>query len=122
MQRPKALYFLLSVAVTLLLFDRAAAYLHLPSRNASDIAIYTTERCYYCKQLRNYLDSSHIPYTDYDVETSLSGIMGFWALKGRGVPISVIGPDIIYGLDLGKVEESLIGLGYKPGKIDQRRK
>lgn len=38
--------------------------------------------------------------------------MGFWALRGRGVPVAVVGPDTIYGFDRGKVDESLMKLGY----------
>jgi hypothetical protein len=60
-----------------------------------------------------YLDAYGIPYKDHDVEKSLSGLMGFWTLRGRGVPISVIGSEVVYGYDLEKINRSLAALGYE---------
>jgi hypothetical protein len=39
--------------------------------------------------------------------------MGFWILRGRGVPVSTVGPDTIHGYDIKKFQKSLIKLGYK---------
>jgi len=107
------LYTALLVAVALLVFDRLAAYLYLPAKDATEIVIYTTETCPYCRKLRAYLDEQKIPYTDRNIYKTASGIMGFWILRGRGVPVSTIGPDIVYGYDVRKIEQSLIKLGYK---------
>ncbi|HEX7026958.1 MAG TPA: glutaredoxin domain-containing protein [Gammaproteobacteria bacterium] len=108
-----ALYLALSLILTLLLFDRAAAWLHRPAPDSTGVTLYTTGWCPYCRSLRLYLDAYDIPYKDYDVEKSLSGIMGFWTLRGRGVPVSVIGPEVVYGYDLEKINRSLAALGYK---------
>lgn len=116
-----ALYLALSLALTLLLLDRAAAWLHRPAPDSTELVLYTTEWCPYCRSLRLYLDAYRIPYKDYDVEKSLSGMMGFWTLRGRGVPVSVIGPQVVYGYDLEKINRSLAALGYEvePASVEE---
>ena len=114
-----ALYVALLLAVTLLVLDRTAAYLHRPAPDATAVAIYTTEWCPYCRKFRAYLDYHAIVYTDYDVETSFQGGMGFWALRGRGVPLVVAGPEIIYGYDIEKIRSALAALGYRLGQDDE---
>jgi mycoredoxin len=107
-----ALSVALVLALALLLLDRTAAYFHRPAADSKAVVIYTTTWCPYCRRLRSFLEANHIPYTDYDVEHSISGGMGMWALRGRGVPVVVVGADIIHGLDLAKIRESLGRLGY----------
>lgn len=96
-----------------------AAWLHWPAANSVGVVLYTTEWCPYCRSLRLYLDAYRIPYKDHDVEKSLQGMMGFWALRGRGVPVSVIGPDIVYGYDLEKINRSLAALGYQVETVEE---
>ncbi len=103
---------LLLTAVTLLILDRAAAYFHKPNIDSTDIVIYTTQWCPYCNSLRIHLNNNSIPFTEHDTEKSLSGITGFWALRARGVPVSVIGPDVVYGYDIDKINQSLVNLGH----------
>lgn len=111
--RRAPLYLALSLVLILLLVDRAATWLHRPAPDSTTVVLYTTEWCSYCRSLRLHLDAYGVPYRNYDVEKSLSGLMGFWALRGRGVPVSVIGPDIVYGYDLEKISRSLAALGYE---------
>ncbi len=108
----KPLLVLLFVALALLSIDRYAAYKHIPREGARDVIIYTTEWCPYCKSLRKTLTQYNIPYTDYDTEKSIHGILGFWALRGRGVPIVVIGTEVIYGYDGQLITDALINAGY----------
>jgi len=110
-----ALYIALVLALALLLLDRTAAYLHRPAADSKAVVIYTTARCPYCRQLRSFLDVHRVPYTDYDVEHSFNGGMGFWTLRGRGVPLAVVGADVIYGLDFARIRQSLGRLGYETG-------
>lgn len=117
--RRLALYLALSLALALLLFDRAAAWLHRPAADSTAVVVYTTEWCPYCRALRLYLDAYRIPYKDYDVEKSLSGMMGFWALRGRGVPVSVIGPDVVYGYNMAQINRSLAALGYQVEVLEE---
>lgn len=66
--------------------------------------------------MKAYLDYHGIAYIDYDVENSFQG---FWALRGRGAPLVVAGPDIIYGYDIEKIRSSLAALGYRVGRDDE---
>ena len=110
--RKAALYVAFMLALILFGLDRTAAYLHRPSPTSTAVVIYTAEWCPYCRQLRAHLKANGIPAREYDVEKSFQGGMGFWALRGKGVPISVIGPDVVYGFDLARINRSLSKLGY----------
>lgn len=111
--RRTMLYVAAVLALLLLGIDRYAAYMHRPSADSTRIAIYTTTWCPYCARLRKALAASHIAYVEYDVETSLQGQLGFWALHGRGVPVSVIGPTVVYGYDVPRLAAALQSLGYR---------
>jgi mycoredoxin len=103
----------LFLALGLLGLDRYAALVHRPSKTSIKIVIYTTKRCPYCEKLRRGLALSAIPYIEHDVEKTLQGQLGFWALRARGVPVSVIGPEVVYGYRVEEIQKALKGLGYQ---------
>ncbi len=122
-QTRKALLFTaLFLALTLFGFDRYAAFAHLPSPDSKRIAIYTTDWCGYCAKLRRDLAANNVAYIEYDVEKTLQGRLGMWALRGRGVPVSAIGPTIVYGYQVDKIGDALTSLGYsyEPASRDTR--
>jgi len=102
----------LFLALLLLGVDRCAALIHRPSETSTQIVIYTTERCPYCKKLRRDLAAGAIPCKEYDVEKTLQGQLGFWALRARGIPVSVIGPKIVYGYRIEKIQKALPDFGH----------
>ena len=108
----KLLLILLIISVFLFSLDRLAAHLHLPKENSTDVVIYTTQWCPYCRVLRNTLTDYGIPFTEHDTEKSLHGFMGYWALRGRGVPISVIGEQVIHGYDGQTITDALVSANY----------
>lgn len=112
-KRPRLIHFLIALVLAILIVDRGAAYLYEPKPESKDIILYTTAWCPYCESLRTYLKGYNIPYIERDVEKSLSGTLGWWTLgRGRGVPISVIGEQVVRGYDLGKINAALRELGY----------
>ena len=114
MSRKKRLLFaILSTAVLILAADRYLAYKYHPNKNSRAIVMYSTERCPYCKYLRKELKSRKIPFVERDIEKSIDGRLGFLALRGRGVPITVIGPEVVYGFQLKKIDRALKKIGYK---------
>jgi mycoredoxin len=115
--RQGILYLALALTLALLMLDRTAAYMHRPSQDSTAIVVYTATWCPFCKSLKAYLRAHDIPYREYDVEKSIQGGIGFWALRGRGVPVTVVGPDIIYGFDRGKIDQSLAKLGYQVNSL-----
>ncbi|MGH8631439.1 MAG: glutaredoxin family protein [Burkholderiales bacterium] len=110
--RRYALYLAAALALLLLGLDRYAAFAHRPDPDSREVAIYTTAWCPYCAKLRASLAASDIPYVEHDVETSLQGQLGFWTLRGRGVPVSVVGPEVVYGYDVARLAGALQKLGY----------
>ena len=110
--RRYALYLAAGLALLLLGLDRYAAFAHRPGSDSTRIAIYTTAWCPYCAKLRASLAASGIPYVEYDVEKSLQGQLGFWTLRGRGVPVSAVGPEVIYGYDSARLASAMKKLGY----------
>ena len=109
----KLLIFLLIFVLLLFAVDRLAAHLHLPKEGATDVVIYTTQWCPYCRALRKTLTAYNVPFKEYDTEKSIQGILGFWALRARGVPVSVIGEEIIYGYDGQQITDALVNAGYE---------
>jgi glutaredoxin len=100
--------------LTLVLFglDRYAALVHRPSETSTKIVLYTTERCPCCKKLRRDLAESAVPTKEYDEEKTLQGQLGFWALRARGIPVSVIGLKMVYGNRVEEIQKALADLGY----------
>lgn len=101
-----------ALALVLLGLDRYAVAVHRPAADSTNVVIYTTAWCPYCAKLRAGLAASAIPYTDYDVEKSLQGQLGFWALRGHGVPVSAVGPEVVHGYDVTRLERAFSKLGY----------
>ncbi len=109
----KLLLILLIAVIILFSIDRLAAHLHVPKANSTAVVIYTTQWCPYCKAIRNTLTQYNIPFVEHDTEKSLPGMMGFWALRARGVPVSVIGEQVIHGYDGQVITDALVDAGYE---------
>lgn len=86
---------------------------HWPDAGDTKVIIYTTSWCPYCEVLRRTLDDYDIPYTEYDTEKSWPGRLGYWVLGAQGVPVSVIGEQIIQGYDGQTITDALVGAGYE---------
>lgn len=113
----------LLLAVALFGVDRYASYVHRPGAESKRVPIYATRWCPYCEQLRADLVASGASHTEYDVERSLQGMLGFWALHGRGVPVVVIGPSVVYGYRVTQIAPALraLGFSYRPGRYATQR-
>ena len=51
------------------------------------VVMYSTSRCGYCKKARNYFTQQGIPFTEYDIDKSLSARQRYDELGARGVPV-----------------------------------
>lgn len=109
------------LALLLLGLDRYAAFAHRPGADSRTVVIYTTAWCPYCARLRASLVASGIPYVEHDVEKSLNGQLGFWTLRARGVPVSAIGPTVIFGYDVARITPALRDLGYTYVPVTPRK-
>ncbi|VAW51659.1 hypothetical protein MNBD_GAMMA06-366 [hydrothermal vent metagenome] len=64
------------------------------------VVIYTTERCGYCKKAKQYFRDNNIAYIDYDVEKSRTGKRDYKLLKGKAVPIIIVGDKRMNGFSV----------------------
>lgn len=58
---------------------------------SSDLIIYTTSRCGYCRQAKAHFASRGIAYSERNIERSSDARAAFQRLGGNGVPLIVMG-------------------------------
>lgn len=78
----------------------------------SSIRLYTTTWCGYCTKARAHLKNKGIQYEDLDVEKSAQGKQEYAALKGRGVPVILVGSQRMDGFDPARMDTMLKAAGY----------
>lgn len=76
------------------------------------VKMLATSWCGYCRKARAYLNSRGIPFEELDVEKSAQGKQEYRALKGRGVPIILVGTQRMNGYDQGRLEAMLRAGGH----------
>lgn len=69
--------------------------------------------CGYCHRLKAGLDRAKVPYVELDVEDGAAGERAFRALGGRGVPVTVVGQDVVHGYDTQRLVELIDARGYR---------
>jgi glutaredoxin len=76
------------------------------------VQIFTTAWCGYCRRAKAQLATRGVPYPEIDVEESDSGRREFAALRGRGVPVILVGSQRMDGYDADRLDAMLRGAGY----------
>ncbi len=70
-----------------------------------DIRIYSTPACPWCKKVKDYLKSKNVQFTDYNVAEDREKLQEMVQLTGqRGVPVIVIGDEVIIGFNQPKID------------------
>lgn len=99
--------------------DRTMAHVYNPARNnpSDNVIILTASWCGYCMSLREHLAQQRIPYTDLDVEKTTEGRRAFDAVRGTGIPITIIGDKVIRGVgtrwnDWSNIDGALEAAGH----------
>ena len=64
------------------------------------VIMYVTARCGYCKKAKQYFRSNNIPYKAHDIEKSRVGKRDFKLLKGKSVPIIIVGQKRMNGFNV----------------------
>ena len=77
------------------------------SFNEEDVVMYSTAWCPYCRKARLFLRQANIPYTEYDVEKSARDYEEYQRISGRGVPVIVIGDQVIQGFNKPAIRKAL---------------
>jgi glutaredoxin len=68
------------------------------------VVIYSTEWCGACRKAKSYFKQKSIPYKEYDVEKSAKGRRDYKRLKGKGVPIILVGKQRMNGFSTSRFE------------------
>jgi glutaredoxin len=76
------------------------------------VKIFTTAWCGYCKKAKAHLAARGVPYREIDVETSDSGQREYAELRGRGVPVILVGSQRMDGFDAQGLDAMLTAAGY----------
>jgi len=76
---------------------------------APQVRMFTTSWCSVCKRAKAWFDYKGIAYTEYDVERSDIGRSEYRRLKGKGVPIILIGDQRMDGFSEARAEAMLKG-------------
>lgn len=71
----------------------------------SSVVMYSAIWCGVCKRARQFFKANNIAFSEYDVETSAKGKNDFARLKGRGVPIILIGEKRMNGFNSGRFKQ-----------------
>lgn len=68
------------------------------------VVLYSTSWCGVCKRARQFLSQRKIPFQEYDVEKSRKGKKDYAELKGRGIPILLVGGQRMNGFSVSRFE------------------
>lgn len=65
----------------------------------TNIELFVTSWCPYCKKTRDYLDRMGIKYKESNIERSAEAKKRYNRYPGKGVPLLVVGTDYVRGYD-----------------------
>lgn len=75
-----------------------------------NVTIYSTPMCHFCNLAKEYFNANGINYTDHNLMGNPEKQKEMIELTGQmGVPVIVIGDDIVIGFDKPRIAE-LLGL------------
>lgn len=63
------------------------------------VVMLSAEWCGYCNRLRADLNRRNVPFAEFDVEKTSAGRGAWKELGGRGVPVTLVGDQVIRGYD-----------------------
>ncbi|MES2014786.1 MAG: glutaredoxin domain-containing protein [Patescibacteria group bacterium] len=72
------------------------------------VAIYSTPTCHFCQMTKEFFGEKGIQYTNYDVSKDLEKRQEMFNITSQmGVPVIVVGDDVVIGFDKEKLSELL---------------
>jgi len=69
------------------------------------VVIYTAAWCGICKKAKKYFRKKNIAYVAYDVEKSRTGKRAYKALRGKAVPIIIVGDKRMNGFTASRFDK-----------------
>ena len=117
-----ALLVLIPTAVALHLFTVVQKHVHDPRRQpAGAVTVLVTERCPFSRELEASLKSAGIDYRRIDVDQDDGGEWAYYAVNARGVPVTVVGTEVVYGLRTGLLRTTLQRAGRDVSQLHFQR-
>jgi len=75
-----------------------------------NVTIYSTPSCHFCHVAKDFFNEKKVAYTEYDVASDLEKRKEMMEKSGQmGVPVIIIGDEIVVGFDKQKISQ-LLGL------------
>jgi glutaredoxin 3 len=75
-----------------------------------NVTIYSTNTCHFCHVAKDFFTANGVVFTEYNVGTDLEKRKEMMEKSGQmGVPVIMIGDEIIVGFDQSKISK-LLGL------------
>lgn len=78
----------------------------------SDITLLSATWCGYCDALRRDLDQMGVNYRELDIEDGAAGEAAFDAIGARGVPVLLVGQQVIKGYDPELARQMITAAGH----------
>ena len=69
------------------------------------VTLYGAEWCGVCTQAKSYFRKNKVRYREYDIDKSEKGLAQYRKLKGRGVPIILVGKSRMNGFSPAHFEQ-----------------
>ncbi|ANB19066.1 glutaredoxin family protein [Dokdonella koreensis] len=83
---------------------------------AEPVVLLSTDWCGYCGKLRNDLGAWGVDYREIDVERSAEGQQAFALLRSPGVPVLLIGDEVVHGYTPRRIRRLLADAALLPGR------
>ena len=75
-----------------------------------NVTIYSTPSCHYCRLAKDFFKANNIAYTEYDVASDSEKRKEMVEKSGQmGVPVIIIGDELVIGFDQAELTK-LLGL------------
>ncbi len=72
------------------------------------VEIYSTPTCHFCHLAKDWFTEKGVKFVDYDVSTDIEKRKHIMEVTGQmGVPVIIIGADVVIGFNQSKLEELL---------------
>ena len=73
-----------------------------------DVVIYSTPTCHFCHAAKEFFTENNVPFTDHNVQEDLTARQEMITKSGQmGVPVIMIGDDMVIGFDENTLREKL---------------
>jgi glutaredoxin len=88
-------------------FDRLRGAVDYDPALAGPVTVFSTQWCGYCKKTKHFLNTHDIAFDERDIEASDAAREAFTRLGGSGVPLVLVGDQVIHGYSLAKLRTAL---------------